>query len=628
MRKIAATLLVLTLFTLPYMFTPPPVSASARTIIVPDSFSTIQTAITNANTGDTILVKPSTYSENVTVDKPLFLKGENPTSTIIKGAITVNAPNVTIESLTIEGQGWNQLPPYTCGLLITGSYHTTTSVLVRNCVITGWTTAIIMSEVNGNKIVNNTFLGSGFGVEFGGSDNIISYNNILASMGGISLSQQHMSNNLVFRNTISDAQKGIIVNDNTNNQFFENTIARCEVGIELGIYPEGFGPRSDNKIVHNNFVDNIQHALAGVGSGNVWDDGYPSGGNYWSDHDNIDVKTGQDQAEIGSDGVADTGRVISSGNVDNYPLTEPFVFEDTGYRLIDFTDTFRDSVGNVLYAAPSCFNLIFPNGSTSGLMAPGIHQVPVGVTVLDSVMWQGTEVKPEEKVVFNPLEGNPVIDCRVYSLTVNPLFYDKDGAQIEPTTWTIKFPNGTLCTVSSSTVAFAQVQTGWYRINSVQFQGLDVEVGGELWLRSSEIWVPEMTAYVAPVLLYDVNSNSVVSELAFNQTEQALSFLVSGEEGTSGYAIVRIAKTLTDGNVDFTVYLDDERIVYELDSTEFAWILTVNYTHSTHRIVITFAAVAQWLGLFPILFVGLIVVGLAVLGLLIYLKKRRREKCS
>lgn len=135
-----------------------------------------------------------------------------------------------------------------------------------------------------------------------------------------------------------------------------------------------------------------------------------------------------------------------------------------------------------------------------------------------------------------------------------------------------------------------------------------------------------MTAYLAPVLLYDVASNSVISELAFNQTQQAISFLASGPEGTSGYTILRIARTLTDGDSDFTVYLDDERIEYELESTDFAWILTINYTHSTHRIVVMFATQAQWPELLPTtLILGSAVAVAAVgLGLLVYFKKRQR----
>jgi len=51
---------------------------------------------------------------------------------------------------------------------------------------------------------------------------------------------------------------------------------------------------------------------------NTWDDGYPSGGNYWSDC------TFEDQ---NSDGICDAPYVIDENNQDNYPLMSPWVAE-------------------------------------------------------------------------------------------------------------------------------------------------------------------------------------------------------------------------------------------------------------------------------------------------------------
>jgi len=50
-------------------------------------------------------------------------------------------------------------------------------------------------------------------------------------------------------------------------------------------------------------------------STNVWDNGYSSGGNYWSDY------TGQDSD---GDGVGDTPYVIDAENKDNYPFINPW----------------------------------------------------------------------------------------------------------------------------------------------------------------------------------------------------------------------------------------------------------------------------------------------------------------
>jgi hypothetical protein len=57
---------------------------------------------------------------------------------------------------------------------------------------------------------------------------------------------------------------------------------------------------------------------------NVWDDGYPSGGNYWSDYTGVDLYSGPYQNETSSDGIGDTPYDIDENNVDHYPLMKPW----------------------------------------------------------------------------------------------------------------------------------------------------------------------------------------------------------------------------------------------------------------------------------------------------------------
>ncbi|MBU0497186.1 MAG: right-handed parallel beta-helix repeat-containing protein [Candidatus Thermoplasmatota archaeon] len=83
----------------------------------PGNYSTIQSAINNASPGDAIYVydNQAPYQENLFIDKPLTLYGQNKYTTIIDGTnnnntITITANNVTITQFTIcNGSGGHRI---------------------------------------------------------------------------------------------------------------------------------------------------------------------------------------------------------------------------------------------------------------------------------------------------------------------------------------------------------------------------------------------------------------------------------------------------------------------------------------------------------------------------------------
>jgi parallel beta-helix repeat protein len=93
-----------------------------------------------------------------------------------------------------------------------------------------------------------------------------------------------------------------------------NTIYNCT----YGIYMEG---SASNRIYHNNFINNTMHASVDFNYTNTWDNGYPSGGNYWSNYTDLDNSKGQYQNETGSDGIWDHPYVIDANNTDHYPFS-------------------------------------------------------------------------------------------------------------------------------------------------------------------------------------------------------------------------------------------------------------------------------------------------------------------
>ncbi|MDQ6669414.1 MAG: hypothetical protein M3069_01390 [Chloroflexota bacterium] len=90
----------------------PAASQAAQTLVVCPSgcpYSTIHDAVTAASAGDTIDVKPGTYRENLTIDKPLTITGAGAQQTIVASAhpretvVVVAAHPVRLAKLTVEG---------------------------------------------------------------------------------------------------------------------------------------------------------------------------------------------------------------------------------------------------------------------------------------------------------------------------------------------------------------------------------------------------------------------------------------------------------------------------------------------------------------------------------------------
>lgn len=78
-------------------------------------------------------------------------------------------------------------------------------------------------------------------------------------------------------------------------------------------------------LYHNNFVNNTPYNAYDINP-STWDDGYPSGGNFWDDYTGTDIFQGPGQNISGSDGIGDTPYTNiagGSGNQDNYPLMNP-----------------------------------------------------------------------------------------------------------------------------------------------------------------------------------------------------------------------------------------------------------------------------------------------------------------
>jgi parallel beta-helix repeat protein len=178
---------------------------------------------------------------------------------------------------------------------------------------------------NNSVVANNASSNSVVGIILAGSknnnveENIASQNNLdLWNSYGISI-YFGSSNNTIRHNIISTNMNGILLLESSGNNILENDLVS---NLNYAIRTER---TNGNSIYHNNFIDNIGQVYDWEQqSMNVWDNGYPSGGNYWSDYVSLDVKSGPGQDSLGSDSIGDTAYIIDANNQDNYPLMNPY----------------------------------------------------------------------------------------------------------------------------------------------------------------------------------------------------------------------------------------------------------------------------------------------------------------
>lgn len=188
--------------------------------------------------------------------------------------------------------------------------YSVANVTIRNANIRNFTYGIYLESASYNFIHGNNISANGYdGIEiyFSSDNNKISDNKIETSEWfGIGI--YYSNNNSITENKIINNSYGIWLYNALENTISMNDIS---ANTESGIEPHS---SSNNAIFHNNFLDNTNQVVSD-GSVNVWDDGYPSGGNYWDDYSGVDVN---------GDGIGDTARPIDVNNQDRYPLMEPW----------------------------------------------------------------------------------------------------------------------------------------------------------------------------------------------------------------------------------------------------------------------------------------------------------------
>jgi parallel beta-helix repeat protein len=326
-------------------------------------YASIQEAI-NANetlNGYTIFVEAGIYYENVVVNKTLSLIGENRETTIIDGkrtgiVVLVTASNVTVSGfaiknaevgMRIESDGNkienNAITDNGCGISIFFSKDNTLrddnlTGNILNFGVEGYSLTDFIHNIDSTNTVNgkpihylinkSDFIIDGSAFSEIGYLAVINSTNVTVSRLHLSKNVQGVlfayTNNSIIRDmNISENSVGIYLVNSQNNSIYNNVVTANY----RGFYIEH---SNNNTIYHNNVIQNLLAQVISFYSTNTWDNSYPSGGNYWSNYTCVDLHSGSDQDETGSDGIGDTAHEIDVDSRDRYPLMGPFNLFDAG----------------------------------------------------------------------------------------------------------------------------------------------------------------------------------------------------------------------------------------------------------------------------------------------------------
>jgi len=250
------------------------------------NYTSIQEAVNNAQNGDTIIVSPGTYVENVNVSKELAiisstdLSGDRMNRTYVIGTASANdvfnirSNNVTISGFHILGSFSGMDTYEEVGIYLEG---------VQNC-----------------SLNNNTMVLNDVGIGLNNSQRNYLYNNLIA-FGSTGILLTGSNENRLSENKVVANSEGISLDNSASNTFMNNSLYMNGLGMRLS--------KSTSNTVYLNKFSNFQNTLDE--EKNTWNTS--SAGNFWDDYNGTDAD---------GNGVGDTPYIVNqtTGSIDYLPL--------------------------------------------------------------------------------------------------------------------------------------------------------------------------------------------------------------------------------------------------------------------------------------------------------------------
>lgn len=398
------------------------VSTNATIINVPGDYPTIQEGVNACSHGDTVIVAPGTYYENVVIYQSISLIGTNRDCTIIDGSeegdvvtIGYEVDSVFISGFTIRNSGDEELD---AGLEL----NTADNCTIDFCKFNDNNSGLYLHASCYNLITRCYFSSNNNGIFFwefypaplgNNQSNVIS-NNIIHNNNNHGILFEHMmyyhQSNVIIGNSISNNTTGIsMITSEENEIYYNDLISNSGYGISLSMCMCG---GMYNKLHHNNFLSNNEDSVqaSDYGSGiDYWYSLTAEEGNYWSDY------TGPDN---NGDGIGDVPYDIDGDeSQDLYPLMEPLyaVIEgvvtnemsepiEGAYVLAVGTPVDDSTNSNGGYGLDTLgagmWDILFLHPSYRDTIVSGLATTPGHTTMLNVIMSISTDI--EERIVPVP----------------------------------------------------------------------------------------------------------------------------------------------------------------------------------------------------------------------------------